>query len=222
MLTSIAILVVAFLVSYLLGAIPFGYVAGRLKGIDIRQRGSKNVGATNVARVVGRPAGIAVLMLDVAKGLVPVLVVAPLFQRFSPGVSLLNIKVLCGLGAIVGHIFTIFLKFRGGKGVATGCGVLLALDWPALLVSLGVWILVVAVWRYVSLGSIVAIGVYPVSTVVLHQGELRASAFLILFALAVACLVIARHKSNVKRLLAGTESKITGRKPAAEPTSRES
>ncbi len=216
MVTKVLLVVAFFLASYLVGALPFGYLAAKLlKGIDIRQFGSQNVGATNVARVMGKPVGSVVLILDVAKGLAPVLVFAPVAARLVPEFSLLNAKVLCGLGAILGHVFTVFLRFRGGKGVATTCGVLLGLDWKALLVSLAVWLLLVGIWRYVSLGSILAAAVFPVTVIVLHWGNLKSAGFLIFFAVGIASLVIARHRGNIKRLLAGTESKLGEHRPAA-------
>jgi glycerol-3-phosphate acyltransferase PlsY len=205
------VLVVA--IAYLLGGIPFGYLAGRLlKGVDIRKFGSGNVGATNVARVVSKPAGIAVFALDVAKGFLPVLLLAPGFATLAGAGSPENMQILAGLGAISGHIWTVFLKFRGGKGVATGFGVVLALAPLATLIALGAWISMVVVTRFVSLGSMTAALVLVVMLLILREDPFGSGLSLTIFAIAVASIIFWRHRSNIKRLLAGTENKIGGKK----------
>jgi len=201
--------VLVVIIAYLLGAIPFGYLAGRiLKGVDIRKHGSRNVGATNVARVVGSPAGIGVFVLDVAKGFLPVLLIAPQFAVFAGAGDPQNMKILAGLGAICGHIWTVFLKFRGGKGVATGCGVVLGLAPLAAVIAFGAWVSVVLVTRFVSLGSMTAAVVLVVTLLILKEDPFGAGLSLTIFAIAVAAIIFWRHRSNIKRLLAGTENKI--------------
>ena len=205
--------VLAVTIAYLLGAIPFGYLAGRLlKGVDIRKYGSGNVGATNVARVVSKPAGIAVFLLDVAKGFLPVVLIAPKFAAFAGVGEAQNMQILAGLGAIFGHIWTVFLGFRGGKGVATGCGVVLGLAPLAAVIALGAWISVVLVSKYVSLGSMTAAVVLVVMFIILGKDPFGAGRNLTLFAIAVAATIFWRHRSNIKRLLAGTENKIGGQR----------
>jgi len=205
--------VLVVVIAYFLGAIPFGYLAGKLLGgVDIRKFGSGNVGATNVARVVSKPAGVGVFALDVAKGLLPVLLIAPQFAHLAGVGDPENLKILAGLGAISGHIWTVFLKFRGGKGVATGFGVVLGLAPLETLIALGAWISVVAVSRFVSLGSMTAALVLVLTLLILKEDPFGSGLFLTIFAIAVAGIIFWRHRSNIKRLLAGTENKIGGKK----------
>jgi len=203
----------AVLLSYLLGAAPFGLIAGLLlKGVDIRQHGSRNIGATNATRVLGRPIGIAVHMLDIGKGFVPAFCFPRLF--FPPGHSLVPaLGIACGLGAIVGHIFPIYLRFRGGKGMATSLGVFLGLAWLPTVVAMVLWAVVRQATRYVSVASMTAIAAIPLGMAFLPDplaGGARTwcRAELVVFGAAVAALVIARHKANIARLLQGVEHKI--------------
>jgi glycerol-3-phosphate acyltransferase PlsY len=184
-------------VSYLLGSIPFGFILVRIfRGQDVRLTGSGNIGATNVAR--SSPAlGILTLVLDALKGLAAV----ALTRAFFPGRNVL--AGMAALFAIVGHMFPIWLKFRGGKGVATALGSFALLAPKPLLVAAGVFIAVVLVFRRVSLGSILAIAFFPFLAWLLHDyGETRQ--MLVLMSLA-SVLIIARHHQNIRRLLAGTE-----------------
>lgn len=192
---------------YLVGAVPFGLIAVRAaKGIDIRTVGSGNIGATNVARVAGKNLAVLVFLLDFAKGLFPVMLAQAVAQVYG-GSQLL--PVLAGLATVLGHMFPVYLKFKGGKGVATGAGMLAALVPWALGVSFLTWVVVVGLTRYISLGSMTAAAALPISFVAFHDR----SAFgdhisLTLFCMVVGALVIVRHKSNLKRLLAGTENRL--------------
>jgi acyl phosphate:glycerol-3-phosphate acyltransferase len=186
--------VVLCVAGYLAGSLPFGYAAGRLAGVDVRRVGSGNTGATNVWRALGPRYGAPVLVLDALKGAVPALVGA---HWFGPGTA-----VLAGGAAVVGHTLPVFLGFGGGKGVATAAGVVLALT-P--LVAIPVVLLFVAIlWltRYVSLGSLVAAVAYPV--VCLVAGEPWQ---IVLFGTACAAIIVVRHRANIGRLLHGTEHK---------------
>lgn len=186
------------LASYLLGAVPASYWLGRARGIDLRQVGSGNLGATNLYRAAGWGAAIPAGLFDVAKGAVPVLVFGP---RAGGGIW---IPVLLGAAAVVGHVFSVFVAFKGGKGVATAAGVVLGIAPWATLVSLGVWLLVLRLSGYVSLSSIIAAALLPVGIWLLHP-VLRPS---ILMFVALGGIVILTHRANIQRLLAGTESRF--------------
>ena len=189
--------------AYLLGSIPFGYLIVKMRsGSDVRGAGSGNIGATNVTRVSGKAAGLATLLLDVGKGYFAVW----LATRWSHG----NIRwVMAGSVAVVlGHTFSCWLRFRGGKGVATGLGVFLAVAWQAVLAALLVWIVVVAFWRYVSLGSIVSAAALPI-LVYLFYAPGHAPPLAVSFgSAAVAIIVIFKHRENIARLIVGTESRL--------------
>ena len=200
-------------ISYLLGSIPTGFLWGKACGIDIRQVGSGNIGATNVMRALGKGPGIAVLVLDVAKGFLPVFFAPKLFAFFQLGgdeetVHHFNaiLQIVCCLCVIAGHNWTCWLKFRGGKGIATSTGALLAfLPWP-LLSALCVWLIVFALSRYVSLASICAAAGLPIATWLIEKNP-----FLVGFTTLLGLVAIYKHKSNIQRLIAGTENRI-GRK----------
>ncbi|HBU68980.1 MAG TPA: acyl-phosphate glycerol 3-phosphate acyltransferase [Elusimicrobia bacterium] len=185
--------------SYLSGSIPTGYIAVRLlKGADIRTLGSGNPGATNVLRVAGRVPGIITLLIDALKGFVPVMLAAKIFFPDRPALWL-----LAGLCAISGHIWTVFLNFRGGKGVATAAGVFLALLPVPTLTSVIIFALILAVTKKVSLGSIISALCLPAASAVFKAPwEFTA------FAALAAAAIVYKHKSNIKRLLNGTENKI--------------
>ena len=182
--------------SYLLGSIPTGLLLGKAYGIDVRKEGSGNIGATNLYRTVGRKVGVMTLFGDCLKGLLPVLAVkySTLPHEYAAWV---------GLAAFCGHVFSVFLKFRGGKGVATALGVFLALSPLAVAVALGVFGVLMLVWRYVSLGSIGAAAVMPIAVWALEGGRVMGVVTMI-----VAVIVIFRHTENIRRLAAGTESRF--------------
>ncbi len=206
--------------AYFLGSIPFGLLIGLARGVDIRQHGSRNIGATNAGRVLGRRWGVLCFALDVAKGLVPVLTVGWLTGALaaSHGGRLAPLDALPWLAivacAIGGHMFSVFLRFKGGKGVATGFGALLGL-WPVLtlaaLIALGVWIICIRATRIVSISSIAAASSLPVSTLLLALARsIRPGTTLALtLSLALlAALVIWKHRANIARLRAGTEPRV--------------
>lgn len=191
--------------AYLLGSLPTGYMVTKaLKGIDIRQHGSGNTGATNVFRVVGKPAGISVLVIDLLKGVAAVLLMKTLFPLVSPVWGAPPMVswwlMLAGITAIVGHSRSVWLNWTGGKSAATGLGVLLAMAWPVGLTVAGVFLGVLALFRIVSLGSILA-AVAAVAMMIVLQQPLP----YMLMAIAGSLYVILRHRSNIERLLAGTE-----------------
>jgi glycerol-3-phosphate acyltransferase PlsY len=202
--------IVAVLASYLLGAVPFGLLIGKMKGIDIRAHGSGNIGATNVLRVLGKPLGIATFVLDALKGFLPsfffpalAAVVSPI--ALDPGV----LSIVCGAAAILGHNFPVFLGFKGGKGIATSAGVLAGIAWQAALIGVGVWVLAFFTLRYVSLASILAAVGVMISGWWLYRDD---HPILPVVLTVMSLLAILRHKPNMVRLLNGTESRFT-RKP---------
>jgi glycerol-3-phosphate acyltransferase PlsY len=184
-------------VSYLLGSIPFGrLIAQRVARIDITRRGSGNIGATNVARELGVKWGLVTLLLDVLKGLAPTLVFRVLFPGYDTGISMV------GVCALLGHQFTPFLRFRGGKGVATALGVYLAVSPLSCLGALVVFVLVVSVWDFISLGSMVGAAAMPLFLA--FAGE---PGVIVLASAVMAGLICLKHKDNIGRLLAGNERK---------------
>jgi acyl phosphate:glycerol-3-phosphate acyltransferase len=196
--------------SYLLGAVPTSYLAGRLfRGIDLREHGSRNLGATNLYRVLGWRYAVPVGLFDAAKGLVPVLV-------FAPRVSSSELFALvCGLVAVVGHVFSVFVGFKGGKGVATAAGVMLGLTPAALGVAVLVWVALVYLTGYVSVGSIAAAAIFPVAVYLLEPPARPAMLWL---DVAVAAAIVWLHRGNIQRLLKGTENRF-GRRAASSPRS---
>ncbi len=208
------VIILAAIISYLIGSIPTAYIFVRLiKGADIRNIGSGNVGATNALRALGKGWGIIVLTLDILKGLLPVVILGGLF---TPGTSLeqeRNLFVIIGLSAICGHNWTIFLNFKGGKGVATTLGVLIGLAFkiPGLNLVLGitvlVWFISFVLIRIISVSSILAAVSFPILTIIYGQSNL-----VILVGILLSLFVILRHKSNIKRLLDGNEHRLSFRK----------
>jgi acyl phosphate:glycerol-3-phosphate acyltransferase len=196
--------------SYLLGAVPTSYLAGRLfRGIDLREHGSRNLGATNLYRVLGWRYAVPVGLLDAAKGLVPVLV-------FAPRVSSSELfALICGLVAVVGHVFSVFVGFKGGKGVATAAGVMLGLTPAALGVAVLVWAALVYLTGYVSVGSIAAAAIFPLAVYLLEPPEQPAMLWL---DIAVAAAIVWFHRGNIQRLFKGTENRF-GRHAASSPRS---
>ena len=193
--------VVAAAISYILGSIPNGLILGKaIWGVDLRQHGSQNIGATNAWRTIGKAGGISIFALDFLKGAVSAYLGLHLGGSELAG-------VLCGILAIAGHSWSVFLAFKGGKGVATGLGVIAALMPEVTLIVFAVWFAIVYFTGYVSLGSIVGAALVPILTLFfgLH------TEFLIL-GLIAAVFIIYRHKSNIERLLKGTESKIKAAK----------
>jgi glycerol-3-phosphate acyltransferase PlsY len=208
----LAILTIAA-AAYLLGSIPTGYLLVRLFcHQDIRSVGSGNIGATNVMRAGGKGLGAATFLLDVLKGCAAVWLGAALAALLEPAMPPRNAEALGALFAVLGHMFTPWLKFRGGKGVATGFGVfLVAAPWAALA-AITVFAVLLALTRYVSLGSIVAAASFPVFAWYMVKGD--RPLFFLAVQVAVALLIIVKHHQNIRRLLGGTESRFGARKPA--------
>lgn len=203
------IYVLTALIAYLIGSIPTGYLMARAKGVDIRSVGSGNIGATNVFRILGKGPGIVVLLIDALKGFFP--------ARFLPALILPNVAgpdsryqylaIVAGFFAIIGHNYTCWLRFKGGKGVATSAGVLIAWVPMAFLIALGSWLVVLGVSRYVSLASILAAVVLPLA--VWGTGE---PGLMIGVAAVISALAIYKHRANIQRLRAGTENRIGKKK----------
>lgn len=206
---SWALLSPLLVLAYVLGSIPTAVWWGRaFYKVDVRQHGSLNAGATNTFRVLGRRAGIPVLLIDILKGFIAanlVYLVVPLDLSGRISNTALLFKVLLGALSIVGHLFPLFAQFKGGKGVATSFGVILAINWEAALISLAIFLVVFAVLHYVSLGSILAALAYPLTVLVLYP-DMRD--VMIAFSLILASVIIFMHRKNIARLLKGTESKL--------------
>ena len=189
------------LLAYLIGSIPFGLLIAKTKGVDIRQQGSGNIGATNVLRCLGKPLGISCFVLDVLKGYLP----AALFTKLATLDP--TFGILFGAAAILGHNFPIFLKFKGGKGIATSAGVLIGVAPLAVLLGILSWALVFLISGYVSLGSIIAAIVVALTGWIANYDNATAIALSLLGALAIW-----RHRTNVQRLVRGTENKFERKK----------
>jgi glycerol-3-phosphate acyltransferase PlsY len=198
--------VLTALASYLVGSIPTGYLVAKAKGVDIRSVGSGNIGATNVFRILGKPAGIFVLLADALKGFLACRLIA-----FGPGSPSENHAMVAGLFAILGHNFTCWLKFKGGKGIATSAGVLLALAPSGFGIALSVFLIVFFISKYVSLASISAAVALPFG--VWWTGGSKS---IIGLTTVLSIMAIIKHRANIRRLLAGTESRVGQKKK--EPT----
>ena len=195
--------------SYLLGSIPFGYLAGRLAGTDIRQAGSGNVGATNVVRVLGKRYGYPVFALDVLKGFGA----AKISMLLAPGRPLEwnspeIFGILAAICSVLGHLYPPWLKFKGGKGVATSAGALLALTPAATLIAVVIWIIIFWVSRYVSLASVIAAIILPLVILVVSWHDENKVKPLVYASTCVAAVVVWRHRSNLSRLMRGTEPRF--------------
>jgi glycerol-3-phosphate acyltransferase PlsY len=205
--------ILAVVTAYLLGSIPTGYLLVRLfRKQDIRSQGSGNIGATNVLRSGGKGLGAATFLLDVLKGCSAVWLGALAGILLAPSAPRRDLQALAALCAVLGHMFPVWLGFRGGKGVATGFGVFLVAAPLAALAAFTVFAVIFALSRYVSLASIVAAASFPVFAWFLVRGD--KPAFFLAVQAAVALLIIAKHHQNIRRLLAGTESRIGARKTA--------
>lgn len=205
--------IVCIVAGFLCGSVPFGYFAGKLRGIDIRQHGSGNIGATNVIRVCGKGIGIPVFILDIIKGLVPTLLPQWLMAGQSAGLQAMSaVAVAAGFAAVLGHMFTPWLGFKGGKGVATAAGVLLGIAPVAMLVALAAWLLFFFTTKYVSLASIASAVAVPSTMAVQMARSGRWDWVLLGFGIVLGLLVIVRHRANIQRLIAGTENRAGGKK----------
>ncbi len=224
---------IVVLMSYIVGSIPTSIILSKWRhGFDIRTRGSGNAGGTNVFRVLGWKSGVFVMAFDAMKAVIATTVIARLF--WDPTLPFYNrtpfddftiIQMICGGAAIVGHIWTVFAGFKGGKGIACGAGMLIGIAPTEFAVSIIVFLAVLFAWRYVSLGSIAAAIAFPVSLLVRHNilyDEIHSYKTLIFFSTGVAILLIYSHRKNIQRLLEGTENRITSfsrRKRVQDPLS---
>jgi len=227
-MTTIQLLLALLPVAYLLGSIPFGLIIAKRRGIDLRTAGSGNIGATNVGRLLGKKVGITVFMLDLLKGLLPTLTASIIVGRhltMMPGdQTLYFLWLAAGFAAIMGHMFSLFLRFKGGKGVATSAGVVLGV-WPdytlAALLVLAVWGVCFKVTRIVSLSSLVAAVLFPVAyalTAVMMRRELLGPRWpLLAFAIVVAAMIVWKHRTNIARLRAGTETSFRRKSEPLDP-----
>ncbi|MDA0987364.1 MAG: glycerol-3-phosphate 1-O-acyltransferase PlsY [Bacteroidetes bacterium] len=202
--------------SYLIGSIPTSIILSKFfAGIDIREHGSGNAGGTNVFRVLGWKFGLVVMVVDILKGTAATLYISQ-FQFFGlPNIEIFQIKILCGVSAILGHVWTIFAKFRGGKGVATGIGMMIALSPIDITMAILVFILIIKITKYVSLGSMIGISIVPISIFIrknLLNHSIEGFNFLIWTTIAMSLFIIFTHRSNIKRLMNGNENKISFRK----------
>jgi glycerol-3-phosphate acyltransferase PlsY len=205
---SAAIFIGCAIASYLIGSIPTGFLWAKARGIDIRKLGSGNIGATNVMRTLGKGPGITVLAIDTVKGFLPVWMAARVLA--PTGVNVVWLQIICCVSVVAGHNWTCWLKFKGGKGVATSAGALLAFLRFPLICALAVWIIVFLLSRYVSLASLCAAVTVPIATWFRYR-----DVTLLIFATLIAAAAIYKHKSNIQRLLAGTENRVSKRNSAS-------
>jgi len=225
-LAGIGVIAAWFVGAYLCGSIPFGWLIGKMRGVDIRRHGSRNIGATNCGRVCGWPWGVLAFVLDVAKGFGPVLATQAWFVSLvfplagtdlaEPGAEW-SIVMPVAIVPILGHLFPVWLKFKGGKAVATSLGVLLAIPvlWGIALVALGVWVVAVAASGYVSVASTAAALAFGVVYGCFYRTEALTTLLPVtVFVALIIVLVIVRHRSNYGRLLKGTENRVWGKKPS--------
>jgi glycerol-3-phosphate acyltransferase PlsY len=194
--------IIVSIFAFIFGSIPWGFIIGKLKGIDLRKTGSGNIGTTNVLRVIGKKEALATLLLDISKGFIPVMLLRLFYEE-----SNMLLLGFTGIAAILGHCFTPFLKFKGGKGVATSVGVILAFSPLAGLTTVIIWLSTFAVFRISSLSALVAFGVLPLVTMILRYPD-----EVTVFAFIITAIIYLRHLSNIKRLLKGTETKIGDKK----------
>lgn len=211
-------LLILIVVSYFVGAIPFAYIVGKIfKGIDLRTKGSGNLGSTNAFRVLGIPLGIAVQILDVTKGFVATNYISHLmfeslpFHNYTPFEDFTLIKIIAGLACVVGHTYSIFVSFKGGKGINPAVGMLISLTPLDVLITAGFFAIVLLSSGYVSLGSIIASVIFPMTLFVrenVFSVEIDGYHTLIYFSIAMSLFLIYNHRSNIKRLLTGREHRF--------------
>jgi acyl phosphate:glycerol-3-phosphate acyltransferase len=210
-------LVFTIIASYLIGAIPFGIIVSKLfKGFDIRTQGSGNTGSTNAFRVLGWKLGLLVQVLDIAKGVAAIVVASYLFNGLpfhnaTPFEDLTVFRIIAGVSAVLGHIFTVFAGFRGGKGISTAAGMLVAIAPVELAVAFGAFVLVVSLSGYVSLGSIIAAVIFPFTMFLRENAfgvDITGYHTLIVFSILLSLLLIYTHRTNIQRLIEKRENKF--------------
>jgi acyl phosphate:glycerol-3-phosphate acyltransferase len=213
-------MVIVVFLSYLVGSIPNSIMLSKWRhGFDIRSKGSGNAGGTNVFRVLGWKSGVFVIVLDALKGVLATTVVARLFwdptlpfYNHTPFDDFTIIQMICGAAAVIGHVWTIFAGFKGGKGIATGAGMLIGIAPTEFAVSIIVFVVVLFAFRYVSLGSITAAIAFPLSLIIRYNilsDEIHSYKTLVFFSIGIALFLLYSHRTNIKRLIEGTEHKIT-------------
>ena len=216
------LLAIIVILSYLIGSVPNSIIISKLvRGIDIREHGSGNAGGTNVMRVLGWKYGLLVIFLDALKGAIAVVIISRLFygplpfENISPFDDFTLVQIIAGMSAVIGHIWTVFASFKGGKGIATALGMLLTLITIDMLIAVGIFALVVLISRYVSLASIIAAISVP-STLFIRENlfhvDIPGYSTLLPFIIGVSVLVIFTHRKNLARLINGSENKISFRK----------
>jgi glycerol-3-phosphate acyltransferase PlsY len=197
------------LISYLIGSVPAGYLAGRIAGIDIRKAGSGNIGATNVLRVLGKRYGYPVFVFDFVKGTAAVEISIFIFNNTHHAeVSRELCAILAGVSSVIGHSYPVWLGFKGGKGVATSFGVVFGLIPLAAVIAVMVWLITFGTTRYVSVASMMAALALPITVLVMLYVKLLSGLALLLFSICLAAIVIWRHRSNLSRLMSGTEPRF--------------
>jgi len=205
----VAALIAIALVSYLIGSIPAGYLAGRMAGIDIRSTGSGNIGATNVTRVLGKRYGYPVFFADFSKGIGAVGIATLVGKHLlTPPHSYESLQIVAAVFCVIGNAFPVWLHFRGGKGVATSAGVFFGLMPWAALVGVVVWVVTFAITRYVSVASIMATVALPITVFVMIYFKQTNEFLFLYFTICLAIIVILRHRSNLSRLIRGTEQRF--------------
>lgn len=205
--TTYLILIGICILSYLLGSIPFGVLIGKmLKGIDIRTTGSGNIGTSNAFRALGPVGGSLVFIADTLKGSIPVLIIAFLVPKLIPLDMKTVAQIAVGICAILGHTYSVFLKFTGGKGVATSFGVIVAMCWYVALICLGIWGIVVLTTKISSVASMTGAIAFPITTYIFFKTN---DMPLLIFSIVACLLIIYLHRSNIKRLINGEELKMS-------------
>ncbi len=216
-------MVIVVLLSYIVGSIPTSVMLSKWRhGFDIRSKGSGNAGGTNVFRVLGWKSGMFVIIVDVLKGVIATTVVARLFwdptlpfYNHTPFDDFTIIQMICGGAAVIGHVWTMFAGFKGGKGIATGAGMLIGIAPTEFAVSIAVFLIFLYAFKYVSLGSIMAAASFPLSLIIRYNilsDEIHSYKTLVFFSTGIALFLIYSHRANIKRLIEGTERKITSSK----------
>jgi acyl phosphate:glycerol-3-phosphate acyltransferase len=213
-------MIIVVLLSYIVGSIPTGIILSKWRhGFDIRSKGSGNAGGTNVFRVLGWKSGVFVIIVDGLKGVIATTIVARLF--WDPALPFYNhtpfddftiIQMICGGAAVIGHVWTMFAGFKGGKGIATGAGMLIGIAPTEFAVAIAVFLIFFFAFRYVSLGSIMAAAAFPLSLIIRYNilsDEIHSYKTLVFFSTGIALFLIYSHRTNIKRLIDGTERKIT-------------
>ena len=202
-------LIITGLASYLIGSIPAGYIAGRIAGIDIRTAGSGNIGATNVTRTLGKGYGYPVFAVDFSKGLAAVIISVSMWKRAQPvSIPVELFGIVAAVCCVLGHSFPVWLRFKGGKGVATSAGALFGLMPFVALIAVAVWLIIFQLTRYVSVASMIAALAVPIAILSMMFLGQTGGAGLLYFSICLAAVIIFRHRSNLSRLVRGTEPRF--------------